>query len=341
MNDLFKLPKEATGQYISPSIRTRELYQQEFNTIRQGTDTNKLTKIRPTEKNTTIDSITGTATIKQGDVSISIPHYNELAGLRTSTYQLLDAITVQLTETGAKSPTVTLTLEEYMRRRGLKDRKEAKNQAKADMELLRQASFTIEEKTGKDTSSYRFVNLADSGEIKRNGDIVFTYGQTFYQALLKYPVMPYPALLQMLNAKNNPNSYYLLRKISELKNMNIGKRNEDIVSVSTLLSVSPSIPSYEEVMKGNRNLTKRIIDPFTRDMDALEDALTWEFCHKNNKPLTDEELIDFNFSIFKDLNIKIHWKNYPDQTERLAKIAEKKAKTEKQRKATTRKKKTS
>ena len=271
-------------------------------------------KLRAKEgKGLTIDQITGDATIKNGNFILTIPKYEQLTGLKTSTYQLLDAITVALTESGAKSPTVILPLEEYMKRRGLKDRKEAKTQAKADMEMLRGASFSWEEKRGKKVESYAFVKLADSGEIRRNGDIVFTYGNTFYNILLGYPVMPYPAQLQTLNSKRNPNSYYLLRKIAEHKNMNIGKKNENIIAVKTLLSVAPFIPSYEEVMETDRALTRKIIEPFERDMDALEATLSWNYCHSLDQPLTDEELATMSYSTFEELLIHTEWRSYPDQ----------------------------
>lgn len=288
-------------------------------------------------KGLTIDQITGDATIKNGNFILTIPKYEQLTGLKTSTYQLLDAITVALTESGAKSPTVILPLEEYMKRRGLKDRKEAKTQAKADMEILRGASFSWEERRGKKTESYSFVNLADSGEIRRNGDIVFTYGTTFYNILLGYPVMPYPAQLQTLNSKRNPNSYYLLRKIAEHKNMNIGKKNENIIAVKTLLSVAPFLPTYEEVMETGRQLDQRIIKPFERDMDALETTLSWNYCHSLDQPLTDEELSTMSYATFEELLIHTEWRNYPDQTARLERKAEAVAKAEKKR--TTSKKK--
>ena len=207
-----------------------------FNTIRQGKATNTLTKIRAMEcKTATIDPVTGTASFTKGKFTLTIPNYTQLAGLKTSTYQLLDAITIALTETGAKSPTVIIPLSAYMEKRGLKDRKEAKNQVKADLEVLRQASITGEEKRGGNTSSYSFVNLADSGEVRRNGDIVFTFGNSFFSMLKNYPVMPYPVLLQRVNNKRNPHSYYLGKKIAEHKNMNIIKSNADIISVRTLL----------------------------------------------------------------------------------------------------------
>lgn len=334
-----KKPKQAT---ISPAIKPTDSIERkkDFSTIRQGTSTNALTKIRATEgKNATVDTITGDATIKRGNFSLTIPNYRELTGLKTSTYQLLDAITIALTESGAKSPTVILSLEDYMSQRGLKDRKEAKTQAKADMETLRGISLSWEEKRGKKVEAYAFVNLADSGEIKRNGDIVFTFGNTFYNILLGYPVMPYPSQLQRLNSKRNPNSFYLLRKIAEHKNMNIGKKNEDIIAVKTLLESSPYLPSYEEVMRGNRNVQDRIINPFERDMDALDETLTWHYCHSLDQPLTDEEAQNMSYETFTGLLIRTSWRNYPDQTARLERKAERVEEAKKKKRTPSKKKK--
>lgn len=299
----------------------------DFSTIRQGTATNALTKLNAiVGKTATIDTVSGTATITKGDITLTIPNYQQLVeekrGVKTSTYQLLDAITVALTESGAKSHTVVLSLSQYMEKRGIKDRKEAKNQVKADLEILRTASITGEEKRGKNTESYSFVNIADSGDIKRNGDIVFTFGTTFFNMLVGYPVMPYPIQLQQLNSKRNPNSYYLLRKIAEHKNMNVGKPNENTISVKTLLNVCPFIPTYDEVMQSSRALSRQIIEPFERDMNALENTLEWHYCHSNSEPLTDEELEALNYDMFKDLLIFTEWNNYPDQTARLEKKAE-------------------
>ena len=134
--------------------------------------------------------------------------------------------------------------------------------------------------------------------------------------------IPYPSQLQTLNSKRNPNSYYFLRKIAEHKNMNVGKKNEDIIAVKTLLSVAPHIPTYEEVMQTSRALTRQIIEPFERDLDALEETLSWTYCHSNNTPLTDEELATLSYDTFKGLLIHTEWKDYPDQTARLQRKAE-------------------
>lgn len=316
-----------------------------FSTIRQGTATNALTKVKPsTKKNTVIDPITGTATITQGSLTITIPDltipdFTELTGFKTSTYQLLDALTVALTETGAKSPVVALSLEEYMAKRGLKNKKEARKQATADLETLFNAKISFKEKRRKgQEQDFHDIRIIDSKGI-RKGIINVSFGTSFYNILLGYPIMPYPAQLWTLNANRNPNSFYLLRKIAEHKNMNVGKKNEDTIAVKTLLAVAPNLPSYEEVMATGRQLNQRIIEPFERDMDALEDTLTWTYCHSNNSPLTDEELASLSYDTFKSLLIKIDWKQYPDQTARLERKAEQIAKAEQGKKKKTTKKK--
>ena len=314
-----ELEKQTAEKPLIEATRNNKL----FSVIRQGNATNALTKLRAIEgKTATIDPITRTATIQQGNFSLSIPNYETLAGLKTSTHQLLDALIIELTETGAKSPAVRIPLSDYMESRGLKDRKEAKAQVVADTKILRAASITGEEKKGKKTESFSFINLFDKGTVEKNGDIVFTFGASFYQMLLSYTIMPYPEQLQTVNNKRNPNSYYFLRRIAEHKNMNVGKKNEDIIAVKTLLKASPYIPTYDDVMKSGKQVDQRIIKPFERDLDTLEDTLTWEYCHSNNEPLTDEELQNMNYSTFIELLIHTSWKQYPDQTARLQRKAE-------------------
>lgn len=336
-------PIPPTVSRVSPSLSPTENRENTtFSTIRQGTATNALTKVKADPKqNTVIDPITGTATITQGNLTITIPDFTELTGFKTSTYQLLDALTVVLTESGAKSPVVALSLEEYMIKRGLKDKKEARKQAVEDLENLYNATISFKEKRkkGQQEQDFHDIRIIDSKGIK-NGIINVSFGTTFYNILLSYPVMPYPSQLWTLNSKRNPNSFYLLRKISEHKNMNVGKKNEDVIAVKTLLAVAPYLPSYEEVMKADRHLDQRIIKPFERDMDALGSTLTWYYCHSNNTPLTDEEIAVMNYETFTGLLIRTSWKNYPDQTARLEKKAErieqkKNRKTSKKKKSDT------
>ena len=320
---------------------TPPTYTSSFSTIRQGNITNDLTKIRPRESNTSVDFITGAATTTQGNFAITFPDLDGLQGIKTSTYKLLDAITVALTESGAKSAKVTLPLDEYMSKCGLKDRKEARKQAVADLETLFNARVTYKEKArkrgrkaGAEEPDFYDMRICEAKGI-RNGIISFSFGESFFNLLKGYPVMPYPPQLWRLSSKYNPNSFYFLRKISEHKNMNVGKKNEDTIAVETLLSASPFMQSYDEVMSGDRAVNRRIIEPFERDMDALAETLTWEYCHTNGLPLTEEEVSGMGYNIFSGLNVRVFWKAYPDQTARL----EAKAKRQAARKKASRKKK--
>ena len=306
--------------------------------IHQGTVSNALTKIRANKRNTTIDLL-GTATIKSGDFTITIPEFAKNKAPRTSTYQLLDALTVKLTETGAKSPVVVLPLDDYMRMRGLTDRKEARKQAVEDLEILFSDRISGKEKRTKEQEKAFFdMRIIDFKGIDKKGNITVTFGTAYYNIHKNYPVMYYPPQLWLLNGKRNPNSYYLLRKISEHKNMNVGKKNEDIIAVKTLIANAPTLPSYAEVMDTDKHLSQRIIEPFERDMDTLADTLTWEYCHSNGEPLKKEELDNLNYDTFIGLMIKTAWTYYPDQTARMERKAERQAKAKATRKRATKKK---
>ena len=119
----------------------------------------------------------------------------------------------------------------------------------------------------------------------------------------------------------NPNSYNFLRKISEHKNMNAGKKNENIISVETLLSCANALPSYDEVMASDRHISSRIIEPFLRDMNALVPTLQWEFCKKNTGEMLSDDEVELDYYTFKNLNVRITWNNYPDQTKKLERKA--------------------
>ena len=117
-----------------------------------------------------------------------------------------------------------MPLEDYMGKRGIKDRKEARKQAIEDLNILFNAQISFSEKKGKkQTQDFHEVRIIDSIGIKK-GIINASFGPVFYKILLGYPIIPYPSQLWKINGKRNPNSFYLLRKIAEHKNMNVGKK---------------------------------------------------------------------------------------------------------------------
>jgi len=249
------------------------------------------------------------------DLTVFIEKYSEVK-LKTSAYMLLDVLTIVLTESGAKSTIVSLPLNSYMDLRGLKDKKSARNQIENDLISLYEISLSFKDDNEKNQNFYDMRMLQGKGIIK-NGVITVQFTEPFLALLKRYTVMAYPVQALQFNAKYNPHSYFLLRKIAEHKNMNVGKTNEDKIRIETLLEACPLLPTYDEVMNGDRDIYGRIIDPFFRDMGALAETIEYSYLHKNNTPITDEELTSIKYKEFKDLIIQIMWKQYPDQTKRL------------------------
>lgn len=284
--------------------------------LHQGPLTNALPMVRSQEAISTIDEITGTVKFEIDSYSLQLPKGYPQERIRQSLFNLFDFLVEVYTSKGARSAVIETTLDEYMQIRGLSDRKVAYAVTSEDLETLNAASIRFLERYSRKAGSkelpgFLSVRLTRAVGINKRGAIVCTLDDATHAILAQYPTMIFPHELYKLNAKHNPHSRAFLRKIAEHKRMNAGKKNEDIISVKTLLKAS-SLPTYKSITEGARQVTKRIIDPFERDMNALE-SIKWEYCHKNGEPLTQEELDKFDYSIFSECNIKITWVNYPQQ----------------------------
>lgn len=281
--------------------------------MQQGTATNKLTKIKSREKDIKIDPVTGTGIMTWGDFTVAMKNFKEIAGFRTSTHKLLDALMIEFTETGGKDTKVTLSLKKLMELRGLKNEKSARRQTEEDLETLYNASisFTQQLKGKKDFLDMRLV--IDKGI--KSGIVQCTFHPDFYGLMKTYQVMPMNKKALALDDRYNPNAYYFLREFCEHMNMNYSKPNKNLISVMTLLKSTPEIPTYEELEKTNRQYKQKIIDPFERDLNKLEEirAITWEYCHTNALPLSDEELKEMDYEIFHKLLIHFELIDYPQR----------------------------
>lgn len=284
-----------------------------YSDMRQGTATNNLAKINSRKsKAKTIDDISGTAKITRGDFTVFIKNFQELAGLRTSTQKLIDALMIEFTETGAKDTRITLPLKKYMELRGLKDEKKLRKQVDEDLETLFNITISGRQKLKNGQSfNYFDMRLVIDKSIK-NGVIQCTFHPDFYNHMKNCPVMPYHRKLLAIDDKYYRHAYYFHRQLLEHMNMNYGKFNQNIISVATLLAAAPEMPSYEEISKGDRHYDKRIIKPFEENMNKLEELelIKWEYCNINGLPLTDTQL-NMDFDTFSKLLIKFELTDYP------------------------------
>jgi len=283
-----------------------------FRSLRQSSAMNQISMLNT--KGLSAADDTDILCIERGNLKLFFENFSALpSGLRTTTHRLLDAMLIRFTESGAKNPEISLSLEEYMELCGLKNQQETRQQINSDIKTLKHMYVDFRQSSGRECSM-QHVCICTDMKIK-NSIIYLTLSPEFFRVMKTMPVMPYPEELFRINLKQNPNSYYFLKKIAEHKKMNYFKKNADIISVQTLLQCTPELPDYNTVIHTDRAVDRRIIRPFERDMDLFSDfdILQWQYCHTNGLILTEEEVNNLNYHIFYRLLVKIHWKNYPEQ----------------------------
>jgi len=275
--------------------------------------------------------IYGSGSIVEKDFKLFIKGYSELVsgGVKQSAAMLLDSLMITATENGLQDTLICLPLKKYMEMRGLSDEKATRAQVKGDINALERIHFEYKG-TGKQRGAWLKVSISGGtvGQIK-NGDILFRFNQDFFNSFKtgsgnKFLYMYFPREALQGNTRANPWKYWLGRKISEHKRINIGKANADIISVKTLIDACPNYPTYDAVMNSDRHIDTRIIQPFERDLDALSPSIKWNYQGLTESP-TD-------YQTFIDANIVIQWAYYPD-TSKLAAGKKKRARKQQADKA--------
>lgn len=297
-----------------------------FFSMYQGPVTNNFALARATKDNlgnATVDNLTGIAQIEQGKYTIYIDDFNQLTrGLTDTAHMLFNALKKKFTESPPKDKIIRLSLREYMELRGLKDEKEARKQIKEDLEALRNCHMNGPKGYGTAKGEgLQFYFFGGSVIGIRNSVIHFSISDTFYYLLLEYPLGFYPQKMFRIDTTHYKHAYALNQYIYEIKRINLGKEREDIYSVKSLLKACANLPAYEELDKSKGEITRKIIEPFLKSINHLEDLglFTWGYCHSKGEPLTLEEAEqieagNMTYALFESLSIKVDFKEYPTPT---------------------------
>ena len=298
-----------TSELVISELTTQKL--KKYHKLAQSKTSNLLQKnitVRRAESGQ-IDHF-GNMVIETPDIIVTIEGYEE-CGVNQSAVMLLDSLMTVATEEGLHETLVTLTLDEYMSMRDLKNEKEARKQIKRDFDSLERISFKCK---GADNKRWEYLEIKISGGTKgliKNGDLLFRFNPDFFSIFKihnsnRYLFMYFPHEALQGNIKKHPHKYWFARKIAEHKRMNLGKDNENVIGVRTLIESCPNFPTYEQVMASNRNITDRIIKPFERDMDELHSVFEWEY----------SDSIPTKYNEFIKSKVKIRWLDYPEQAVR-------------------------
>lgn len=299
-----------------------------------GPRTKKIKQVEALDKQKKADIIGQVETTSHANFTLE--HFTKLGGLDTKTCKLMDMCFLDVTkrinqnrenlihDPTIKDKTVIIPLKEYMSLTGLKDPAGARRQLSDAAERITSVSVEYKQTKGKNTVTFFSKDNLFQHATYSRGKVEVLLSDRMWLYLRDHSnPMPFNKNIFKINGNNNPNAYYFATKLFNHHNMNITKPNANRISVSTLLKGAPSIPSHDEVLAGNRNITDRIIDRFERDLDALVDLSilkSWEYCNTKGEPLTNEQLNLENYDVFSQLLINFELKDYPDQTERIKKM---------------------
>lgn len=319
---------------IKPNIQAPE--KKDFVPLLNGIPTNGLISLSISNTPPVIDKITGNAIIRQDSLTIYIKDYEKyFNGLKTSTRKLLDLCTIVLTnqnhyrckDVRNLKTLVQIPLNEYAKLCGkpLTEATEDKlrRTLNKDLETLYQFSLEWTEKKRGKVRDFVKMRIVSSANIIR-GFIVVNFSQEMAMYLVNSYIMQFPLEALKLDERN-PNVYPLGRKLALHASIDNNKlrHTDDILSVESLLSVCPGIPTYERIMKEDKKVKQRIILPFIRALDSITFLESWEFCTAERIPVPKKQVEKMNYKSFTKLYVHFKIRDIPDQTPRLGKRAEK------------------
>lgn len=271
--------------------------------------------------------------IKNADGKVLPPQFT------TSTWKLLHFVSLLFTadnsskEDGNIFPVVDTTVAEYMAATGRKITpntiKEVTKTIKRDLETLNEIKIKYTDKK----YSLDLIRPFPGVHLKR-GKIRVSLEPAFAEYLARKTgfLMNYPAALLKLKEINSnlyPLGYKLALNRSNDANIRRGKAN--ILSVAVCLECCPGIPTIEKVRKEGKGYSpaKRIIEPFEKAMDALQQQGVlerWEYCLSKGEPLGQPDVNDYNY--FASLYVLYEIKDFPigEELPRIQATAEKRQK---------------
>ena len=321
------------GAFASDSLYKRTL---------QGKPIHGLIASSTSPQNMQIDAITRAGTINSEGVIITVAE-EALSDVSAQTFKVLimslTKATEQLPRENQVTPeailkgrTVKISLDEYMNKCGIKDKKSAREQLNTAIRTLYGISLewdeteynrpegksrTVKETVHHATRIVEHIATREGGNPVRRGEaeIQLTYSMAEY--LSKAYIMPYPSALFAINTQYHPYSIPFCWKLCSLYNMNYGKPTQGRTTVETLLRAAKGIPRYETLASKGK-IWERIISPFDRDMKELvERGILSDYYYFDDMGARVDNIAELNYLTFSGLNIWYELKGYPDQTPRL------------------------
>lgn len=321
------------GSFSSDSLYKRTL---------QGKPIHGLIASSTAPQNMQIDALTRAGTINSEGVIITVAE-EALLDVSAQTFKVLIMFLTKATEqlpredhitpeAILKGRTVRISLEEYMNKCGIKDKKSAREQLNTAIRTLYGISLEwdeteynkpegksrkVKETVHHATRIVEHIATREGGKpIKRGeAEVQLTFSMAEY--LSGAYIMPYPSALFAINTQYHPYSIPFCWKLCSLYNMNWGKPSQGRTTVETLLRAAKGIPRYE-TMASKGKIYERIIAPFDRDMRELVDrGILSDYYYYDDMGARVDNIAALSYLSFSGLNIWYELKNYPNQAPRI------------------------
>lgn len=264
------------------------------------------------------------ATFKKDNVVIYISNF-DTAKINQSVGRLFD--TILMAFTNYRSSQFAIDINYLMDLYKLKDKKSFIEQLERDLIFLRSITITYttgntifkENNTHSWNAGFELTGIFRSARVDR-GKVFIILEDFFYNRFLKCPVKPFPIDSLRISLNTNPNCGDLLAKLSSHYNINYYKKNNrNRISLKKLLAACPNIPTEIEASPHH---TEKILKPFERDMNKLEERgiLKWEYGNAQEEALTEGQNQNQIYKVLKEVLIYFDFVNYPERPPKKKKV---------------------
>ena len=277
------------------------------------------------DQKTEVESAAGTAIVLDNGngltLSIPIEKYSEAALKNPNTDKLYKQIALEVART--KDRTFFISGKDFMKARGLKDSKEAQKQAKAALTALAIPLIEYDGGKGGKMGSVALDHIVGYAEMHgftpgkgKAWYIAGEVGRSVYAHILyasdKY-IKQFPA--EILTIPNNRQTEYIIvNAFVDARRNGAGQRNENILSVATLLEKCSHIASYDSLKEKGiaRKARERIITPLINALNYLQDEqhiFTYRFQEPGGNVYKSGqfEAWENDYSKFITLMVAVEW----------------------------------
>lgn len=311
----------------TPSLApSKKFTSDSYDLITQNKPINDISRLNSKQGTTNLLS---TQIIKSGDITATISDAKEGSSFTPTEAIIFDYMLAQHTRSNNEnSRTISFSVTQYMNGRNLKDRRNAKHQLDKGLKTFLRTTLAYsgmkrpngKGKRPKDVDAFDGINILTSAHRTPDGIVTVSFSPEFNDIITKRGlVMPYAKATYQINPQKHPHAYYIVRKMQEQKRIAYGEPNADRLRISTLLKAIPSLPTYEEVKKTNRNYSGRIIEPFFRDLGETPQVQQifkdYAFLDPDGQPFTKDTYDNLSYDQFiNSMLVVTAWINYPEES---------------------------